>query len=71
MPNNVYRPQQGRLGFKPMGSDYNASINSLMTLAKDDGSITYYLWVDSTGRLRIKSGAPTSDTDGTVVGAQT
>ena len=31
---------------------------------------TFYLWVDSSGRLRIKSGAPTSDTDGTVVGTQ-
>jgi len=31
----------------------------------------YQLWVDSSGRLRIKSGAPTSDTDGTVVGTQT
>ena len=31
----------------------------------------YYFWVDSSGRLRIKSGAPTSDVDGTVVGAQT
>jgi hypothetical protein len=30
-----------------------------------------FLWVDSSGRLRIKSGAPTSDTDGTVVGTQT
>lgn len=30
----------------------------------------YYLWVDSAGRLRIKNGTPTSDTDGTVVGAQ-
>jgi hypothetical protein len=29
------------------------------------------LWVDSTGRLRIKTSAPTSDTDGTVVGTQT
>lgn len=32
---------------------------------------TYYFWVDSSGRLRIKNGAPTSDTDGTVVGTQT
>lgn len=32
---------------------------------------TYQLWVDSTGDLRIKNGAPTSDTDGTVVGTQT
>jgi hypothetical protein len=29
-----------------------------------------YLWVDSTGDLRIKQGAPTGDTDGTVVGTQ-
>jgi hypothetical protein len=32
---------------------------------------SYYLWVDATGDLRIKPGAPTSDTDGTVVGTQT
>jgi hypothetical protein len=31
----------------------------------------YHLWVDDTGRLRIKSGAPTSATDGSVVGTQT
>jgi hypothetical protein len=31
----------------------------------------YHLWVDSSGRLRIKNGVPTSDTDGTVVGTQT
>lgn len=30
-----------------------------------------YLWVDVTGDLRIKTSAPTSDTDGTVVGTQT
>lgn len=30
----------------------------------------YYFWVDSSGRLRIKNGAPSSDTDGTVVGTQ-
>lgn len=30
----------------------------------------YRLWVDSTGDLRIKGSAPTSDTDGTVVGTQ-
>lgn len=29
-----------------------------------------YVWVDTSGRLRIKSGAPTSATDGTVVGTQ-
>jgi len=31
----------------------------------------YYRWADSTGRLRVKVTAPTSDTDGTVVGTQT
>jgi hypothetical protein len=31
---------------------------------------SHYLWVDSTGDLRIKSSAPSSDTDGTVVGSQ-
>lgn len=31
----------------------------------------YHLWVDATGALRIKSSAPTSDLDGTVVGVQT
>lgn len=30
----------------------------------------YHVWVDNSGRLRIKSGAPTSDVDGTVVGTQ-
>lgn len=32
---------------------------------------SYHLWVDSSGRLRIKSGSPSSDTDGTIVGTQT
>lgn len=32
---------------------------------------SYHLWVDTTGRLRIKNGAPSSETDGTVVGSQT
>lgn len=31
---------------------------------------SYYLWVDGSGNLRIKSSAPASDTDGTVVGSQ-
>jgi hypothetical protein len=30
----------------------------------------YHLWVDATGDLRIKSSAPTGDTDGTIVGTQ-
>ena len=31
----------------------------------------YFLWVDNGGLLRIENGAPTSDTDGTIVGTQT
>jgi hypothetical protein len=31
----------------------------------------YRLWVDASGRLRIKNGAPASDTDGQIVGTQT
>lgn len=31
----------------------------------------YRLWVDGSGVLRIKNGAPSSDSDGTVVGTQT
>lgn len=39
----------------------------------DQGHIqlgSYHIWVDSTGDLRIKNGAPSSDTDGTIVGTQ-
>jgi len=43
-----------------------------MDAVSDAGAITtYYLWVDSTGDLRINSGIPTDqDSDGTVVGTQ-
>jgi len=34
------------------------------------GMGSYKLWVDGSGRLRIKNGIPTSDTDGTIVGTQ-
>ena len=30
----------------------------------------YRLWVDATGDLRIKNGAPTTDLDGAIVGTQ-
>lgn len=51
------------------------SFPSLSTTALwNEGHMTlgsYHLWIDASGRLRIKSSAPTSDTDGTVVGTQT
>lgn len=31
---------------------------------------SYYLWVDTSGKLRIKNSEPISDTDGTIVGTQ-
>lgn len=31
---------------------------------------SYHFWVDGSDRLRVKSSAPTSDTDGTIVGTQ-
>lgn len=31
---------------------------------------SYYLWVDASGRLRIHSSAPVSESDGTIVGTQ-
>lgn len=70
MPNNVYRSQAGRLGFKNAAAAWNTTLNAPFTLSSDDGLTVYYLWVDSSARLRIKLTAPTSDTDGTVVGAQ-
>lgn len=55
----------GRLNTKTL-SAFNATWDAYPIIL---GS--YYLWVDTSGRLRIKNGAPTSDTDGTVVGTQT
>jgi len=49
------------------GTSTDATTNYLR--AQRFGS--YRLWVSSDGKLRIKSSAPTSDTDGTVVGTQT
>lgn len=46
--------------------------NNCLIFSSQSGSITSYLWPDATGKLRIKTGsAPSSDTDGTVVGTQT
>jgi hypothetical protein len=40
-------------------------------ISSSQTGVPAYLWVDVTGDLRIKTSAPTSDTDGTVVGTQT
>ena len=53
-----------------LGKDQNFILN---TGAWNSGHLilgSYHIWVDSNGKLRIKNGAPTSDIDGEVVGAQ-
>jgi len=63
-------------GFGPYASDAIRVLGGMrlfMTGQWDNSPLqmnTYYLWVDSAGKLRIKNGAPTSDTDGVVVGTQ-
>ena len=73
MPNNAYRtPQPGPLGFKEFAADWNGAVNTQPFILRTEAGAAVYLWVDSTNRLRIKATtAPTSDTDGTVVGTQT
>ena len=55
----------------------NAQIRRVVNALQAQGSYTdpvliggARLWVDATGDLRIKSTAPTTDLDGTVVGTQ-
>jgi hypothetical protein len=73
MPNNAYRsPNPGPLGYKAFGADWNAGTQTQAFTLTTEAGVAVYLWVDSTNRLRIKATtAPTSDTDGTVVGTQT
>lgn len=59
----------------PLVPRYFFDANGLLRLenAYDGGHVllgSHHLWVDGSGRLRIKSSAPTSDTDGTIVGTQ-
>lgn len=72
MAANAYRtPTPGPLGDRPYGGDYDAALTTRpFILWAEAGTAKAYLWVDATGDLRIKATAPTSDTDGTVVGSQ-
>lgn len=59
---------------RPLKLNRDGGAVQLSTGAWDTGPTrlgAYYLWVDASGRLRIKNSAPASDGDGTVVGAQT
>ena len=84
---NTIDLNSGKLRFtSALGQDYVATTGGFSwtgasyTMAGASGATgytkplylgSYALWVDSTGDLRIKSGVPASDTDGTVVGTQT
>jgi hypothetical protein len=58
-----------------LNTDYfangGASVDSATNYLRAQRFGSFRLWVSSDGKLRIKSSAPASDTDGTVVGTQT
>lgn len=73
MANPTYRsPTPGPLGPKPLAADYNPSDNTQPLILYTEAGVANYLWVAS-GKLYIKTTgvAPTTATDGTVVGTQT
>jgi hypothetical protein len=58
---------------KDLGSSTKPWGNAYLGGAWNGGHLVlgaYHIWVDATGDLRIKNGAPTSDTDGAVIGSQ-
>jgi hypothetical protein len=73
MANTAYNtPSNGPLGEQNFGADWNAGVTTQHFVLTTEAGVSIFLWVDSTNRLRIKATtAPTSDTDGTVVGTQT
>ena len=72
MPNNAYfTPSPGPLGAQVFGADWNSGVNTRAFVLQTEAGVNIFLWVDASNRLRIKATtAPTSDTDGTVVGTQ-
>lgn len=62
---------QALLHIKTVATPEKPSILAMDAVADTTGvRTTYYLWVDSTGDLRIHTSIPTNqDSDGTVVGA--
>lgn len=63
---NIGSPTSAQAQFDVRSLHTNASVWSAQPLQLGG----YRLWVDGGGRLRIKNGAPASDTDGTIVGTQ-
>ena len=62
---SIYKIVNGLLVFQTVLSNGGGSYLYPMSLG------TYRMWISSTGKLYLKNGVPTSDTDGTVVGTQT
>lgn len=72
MANNAYNtPSPGPLGERNFGSDWDSGVTTQPFILYSEAGVPTYLWVDATGDLRIKpTTAPTSGTDGVVVGTQ-
>jgi hypothetical protein len=73
LPDNAYEtPSPGPLGQKNYGADWNSGTTTRpLVLTRENGALVF-VFVDASNRLRIKATtAPTSDTDGTIVGTQT
>jgi hypothetical protein len=71
--NRVLRFNQG-YGLNTIGTTNPSSGNTWQETTTNGVLLSfgnYRMWVDASGKLRIRAGAPTSDTDGTVVGTQT
>jgi hypothetical protein len=66
-PNSAYLNIGGVTIFR---ADYNGITGGAAWNGPHTIMGTYHLWIDGSGNLRIKSGAPTGDTDGTIVGSQ-
>ena len=70
---NIIRFYQGSTYLAQFGATYS-DIKQLVVDSAWNlygfGMGSYKLWVDGSGRLRIKNGIPVSDTDGTIVGTQ-
>lgn len=61
-PGAFFRVEQGHIEVKGTGAgDWDGPHLVLGT---------YHFWIDSSSRLRMKNGAPSSDTDGNIIGMQ-
>lgn len=63
---------QGEVHIETTATANKPALLALDAVSPSDGSVTtYYLWVDSAGKLRISSAKPTTEvSDGTIVGSQ-